>query len=142
MSLPAQSIVDQISLPLPVSADGRVRVMVNNYHYHFPFCTQADVDMTWTGAEVSLMAQSLPLEEASAHLVCKDNQIEIKGRQNSQVVRSEYAVNLEQNQNYQATGWIRPDQGFPDSLKNMLQMATSADPQGRYSFQFKGRIPR
>ncbi|CAM3739582.1 Type II secretion system protein N [Vibrio aerogenes CECT 7868] len=139
-SVPAQTIADHAPLPVPATAEGLVNVSIKAYVFREPFCEKANVDFIWENAQVSLMAQSLPLEKVSAGMTCESNKITVKGKQRSQVLMSEYSVTMDANRKYQLNGWLQPAPGFPESLEKMLKMGLRADGQGRYNFRFDGHL--
>ncbi|SHO58367.1 type II secretion system protein N [Vibrio quintilis] len=139
-SVPAQTIVDHAPLPVPATAEGLLDVMVKEYVFREPFCEQANADFEWKNAQLSLMAQALPLEKVSANVVCDNNRITLKGKQRSLVLRSEYSVTMDANRKYKLDGWLQPAPGFPESMEKMLQMGLRANDQGRYNFKFNGQL--
>ncbi|MDW6002643.1 type II secretion system protein N [Vibrio mangrovi] len=141
LSAPARVVAENMNLPVPVNAEGAFKVVIQNYRYRSPFCAQAQGEITWTNAQISMLAQSVPLEKVSARLACEDSQISLKGQQLSDMVQSEYSVTLTPKEDYQLQGWVKPSAHFPRLFSQWIQTHASTDAEGRYSFQSNGRLP-
>jgi general secretion pathway protein N len=142
VSFPAQMLLKQAKLPVPVDAGGALRLTVKDYRYSRPFCKQAEGNLTWTGAQISLLSQSVALDKMTAHLTCEDNRIQVHGKQDSSMLRSQYTVKLGSDEHYHIQGWTEPGGELPASLKKMIQNSLSADRDGRYAFRYQGQLSR
>ncbi len=140
VSLPAEMALSQVKIPLPVSAQGQFELSVKDYSYQAPYCLSAQGTLAWSSAEITSPFGSVGLDQAIADINCAESSVTLKGNQNSNQASSEFTITLSPNNSYQAEGWFKPGDEFPEKLSSQLKWLPKPDNQGRYSFKQQGRL--
>jgi general secretion pathway protein N len=139
-SVPAQSVSQQLRLPIPISAQGTFDLTVREYQYQAPYCGYAVGTLAWTGASVQSPFLSLDLQQAIADLRCEDNTITANGDQSSSQVSAEFGASINAAGQYQSQAKFKPEDDFPANARSQLSWLGNSDPQGYYSFNYAGRL--
>ncbi|GAL23191.1 general secretion pathway protein N [Vibrio maritimus] len=63
-----------------------------------------------------------------------------KGSQSSNQVSSEFSASVTPNRQYQSEAWFKPEDEFPNGMRQQLSWLGNPDGQGRYSFNYQGRF--
>lgn len=148
-SIPAQYVVDQFALPLPLDLEGQVEVSieqlsVSELSQSTPYCKQGTGTLVWSGNKASTPIAELDLGPVVVNFSCQDNQMTFKGEQGSEQVSAEMDATIEVNSNgkmsYQAKGWFKPESDFPANLSSQLKWLGNPDDQGRYPQSLNGTL--
>ncbi|MCL9776449.1 type II secretion system protein N [Vibrio methylphosphonaticus] len=139
-SLPAESILDIYTPPVPINAGGQVELAIRSMQYQSPWCGSGDGSLSWNAGYVETPVGSLSFGPTVIDMTCSDSTIKAKGAQNSAQVSSEFTGELSANRQYQTQAWFKPGSDFPPSMQQQLKWFGNPDNQGRYSFNYQGRF--
>ncbi|MGF1750929.1 MULTISPECIES: type II secretion system protein N [Vibrio] len=139
-SLPAESILDIYTPPVPINAGGQIELAIRSMQYQSPWCGSGDGSLSWNAGYVETPVGSLSFGPTVVDMTCSDSTIKASGAQNSAQVSSEFTGELKANRQYQTQAWFKPGADFPTSMQQQLKWIGNPDNQGRYSFNYQGRF--
>ncbi|EGU35895.1 general secretion pathway protein N [Vibrio ichthyoenteri ATCC 700023] len=128
------------ALPIPLTLEGQLELNVKQLNYAAPYCAQGTGSLVWNTDVVGTPLADVQLGPVIAELSCQDNQISVKGTQQSAQVRSEFSAELMSDQRFSAKAWFIPQAAMPSALADQLQWLPKPDAQGRYQFSRQGRL--
>lgn len=140
MSLPADTLLPLMKVPVPVSLDGQLELTLKSFEYAEPYCRSATGSLAWSNGNLISPVGELSPGPVIAQLQCQDNQIKAQGQQQNGQLSAQFSASLNASRSYQAQGWFKPGAEFPQSLIPSLQWMPAPDNQGRYAFRYQGRL--
>ncbi len=141
-SIPAQEIAHQLSLPIPINAQGNVDLTLRQYEWGAPWCYSAQGVLAWSESQVnsSLIGLELELGHVFSELECSENQIVLKGEQRGQGLESDFDLQLMPDGKYQLQGFVLPKPGVSNSVRQQLSLLGKPDAEGRYVLNYSGKL--
>ncbi|MDA0130338.1 type II secretion system protein N [Vibrio sp. MarTm2] len=140
-SLPVEQVLAFAPrLPIPLELTGQVELSVKHLTYAAPYCQTAEGSVVWNTDTIGTPVEDLQVGPIVANFTCSDSTITIKGDQRSSQVESAAEVVVQPNQNYQSTAWFKPGEEFPAAFREQLSWLPTPDGQGRYRFNYNGRL--
>lgn len=130
--VPASIVANQLPLPLPVSAEGRVRLNIAELEYD-QSCQQLTGTLSWLNAnvEVSQLPESLELGNFDADLSCDNGDIIVKVKEPNKLGLAA-DVRIDDKFKYQLEGRFKPDASLPKAVHDASVIFGKKDPQGYY----------
>lgn len=131
VTLDANYVASQLTLPIDLIAGGQLRVIAQEYGVGKPICSVANGAITWPKANVIAMDQDVQLGDLSATLACDKGRLTIR-------VDPKNDLGLELNasvlspKRITANGYVTPGEKFPKELEPVLGFLGRKDSQGRY----------
>lgn len=130
----ANTIAQQMPLPLPISAGGDVKVSIEEFVVGKPVCQQVQGSIHWPNAVVSALNETLTLGSLAANLSCEQGALAV-------IIDEKNELGLSFTAYVRATrvggnGYLTPGIDFPEVLKIALPFLGKADNQGRYRLGF------
>jgi len=135
ISLPAQDISEQITLPIAVDAFGQVSLKLTTYSLGKPLCNQVNGVVTWPKAALSAFEQTAELGNLSAKLSCEKGVLVATIDPNNKLGLS-FNAYIRNSNNISGNGYLKPSAEFPQSLRQALPFLGKQDRQGRYRLGF------
>ncbi|RXJ72666.1 general secretion pathway protein GspN [Veronia nyctiphanis] len=138
VSAPAEAVMKNAPIPVPVSASGSLNLLVKDYQFASPWCAELDGSLNWVNGNVSSPMGDIKAGDVAAQLSCVDGSIAAKGDSKSSALTSEFSLELSPNQRYKVNGWLAPGSEFPPQLRSQLGFLGRPDSNGRYKLNFNG----
>lgn len=136
--LKANEIVQQLTLPLPVTAQGDVEIKL--YHAVIDLedknkCIAANGLVTWSKAGVVALEENIQLGHFNAEITCEEGALALllSPENNLGVSLNAY---LHQGGSVSGNGFLKPGAKFPQVLNSTLPFLGRKDSQGRYRLSF------
>ncbi|WP_428775590.1 type II secretion system protein N [Vibrio sp.] len=140
-SLPASAVIKQLPLPpLPVELGGQVEINIRHWQYQPPYCEAGEATLVWNSDRIASPLGDLELGPVIADVRCQQQQINLQGEQSSDQVVGGFAVEVDPNGRYNASGWFKPQAAFPPAMNAQLPWLGNPDGKGRYQFQQQGAL--
>ncbi|CAM2874346.1 type II secretion system protein N [Vibrio rarus] len=140
LSIPMQKVLNHVTVPAPVSADGRLELVVKDYEYAAPWCKTATGNLTLNQSTVSSPLGNLDLGTVISDISCTDSQVTAKGSQQTAQVSAQFTATLMSNMTYDLDSWFKPGAEFPKKLGEQLQWLGEPNGQGQYPLVYSGRL--
>lgn len=138
-SIPAENVLQQVTLPVPLDVAGQFELTVKDYRYAQPWCASARGSLVWNGSEVNTPVGMLTPGMVIADLSCENNALSASGHQNNPQLSAQFSAELQPNRRYSLNGWFKPGAAFPPSMQAQLKWLGNPDNQGRYPLTYAGR---
>ncbi|WP_019027311.1 type II secretion system protein N [Colwellia piezophila] len=135
----ANDIAKQLSLPIPVTAQGHVELTFTELKLNIAgklTCEQAQGQVTWLRAGVVALDTNIKLGNIKADFDCEQGDLIAKIEPKNNLGLSFNARLSLANQKASGQGHIKPGANFPQELKSVLSLLGHADNQGRYPLRF------
>jgi len=135
----ANDIAKQLSLPVPVTAQGNVELFLESMvitTIDKLSCSQAKGDVTWLRAGAIALEENIKLGKLSAGISCADGNLLAMVNPNNDLGLSFDGVLALPSQKVSGQGYLKPGAKFPAQLKSVLSFLGRADNQGRYRLRF------
>jgi len=135
----ANDIAKQLSLPIPVTAQGNVELTLDTIVLSTAeklSCSQAKGDVTWLRAGASALEQNIKLGKFSAAISCAEGNLLAMVNPNNDLGLSFDGVLALPSKKLSGKGYLKPGAKFPTQLKSALSFLGRADNQGRYRLSF------
>lgn len=134
----ANEIAQQLTLPLPISAQGNVEVMIENVEILLQEnnkCSTATGMVTWQRAGVTALEENIKLGKFNANLECENGALALllSPKNNLGLTFSAYVRN---GKRISGNGYLKPGSKFPPALESALPFLGKKDNQGRYRLSF------
>ncbi len=140
-SLPADKVMQQLALPVPVSLEGRFELLVKEYHFADPWCSMADGSLVWSGGQIQTPVGPFTAEQLVLPVICEQNHLTVQGNyQDNQLTGALNGSLTASSMRYDISTWFTPGSAFPEPLKDTLKWLGKPDNQGRYSFEYSGKL--
>ncbi|GGD76990.1 type II secretion system protein N [Lacimicrobium alkaliphilum] len=131
--VPADLIIAQLPLPLPVNARGRFKVNLQELDYARQ-CQSLEGTGQWLNAEVAGAQGYIPLGNFDAGLSCRDNAVLVSIEEpNSFGLSAEAAISPELN--IRVNGRFRPSQDLPQEVHEAARLFGQPDDQGYFQIR-------
>lgn len=140
VSLPVEKVMQSLSLPLPINAQGQLELTLRDYRYSAPWCSDASGNLVWTQSAIQSPLGELQLGPVMADVSCNNSTLNVNGGQQNGQVSSEFTAQLQANRRFNASAWFKPGAEFPPSLGEQLKYLPRPDGQGRFQFSQQGRL--
>ncbi|MEY8215183.1 MAG: type II secretion system protein N [Colwellia sp.] len=134
----ANEIAQQLTLPLPVSAQGNVEISITKLAINLQnknACLAGDGDITWSKAGVIALDQKIKLGKFNADIACEKNDfaLTLSPKNNLGLTFTAY---IHSNGRISGNGFLQPNAKFPQQLKSALSFLGKKDSRGRYRLSF------
>ncbi|MBL4940682.1 MAG: type II secretion system protein N [Colwellia sp.] len=134
----ANEIAQQLTLPLPMSAQGDIELTLANAEINLQKnnqCISAKGLATWSKAGVEALEQNIKLGDFKADIGCENGALSllISPKNNLGLTFNAY---VRQGGRITGNGFIKPGAKFPQTLNNVLPFLGNKDNQGRYRLSF------
>lgn len=131
----ANEISQQLVLPVPVTALGKLAIKVDHYTVGKPLCTTLKADINWENAALTAFEQTVNLQTIQGKLRCEKGAIvlTINPKNNLGLSFSSHLYNIDR---ISGQGYLTPGSHFPPALQQLLPFLGKADNKGRYRLQF------
>lgn len=134
----ANEIAQQLTLPLPLSAQGNIEVIVDNaeiLHQKNNQCAVAKGVITWQRAGVVALEENIKLGQLNANLACENGALALllSPKNNLGLTFNAYVRN---GKRVSGSGFLKPGSKFPQALQSVLPFLGKKDSQGRYRLSF------
>ncbi|ODB33502.1 general secretion pathway protein GspN [Pseudoalteromonas sp. BMB] len=126
-----EQAMDQVTLPLPVDAKGRVIVNVKEYQSGAPYCEGLNGEISSPNIDVKGMNGWFSIGDLSGQLDCKSGDIAV-------VVDPENRLGLQAdatlaaNFQFRVSGNIKPDASLPKEVHDAVKFLGRPNGEGRY----------
>jgi general secretion pathway protein N len=136
--LKANEIVQQLTLPLPMTAQGDVEITLDHAAINLADknkCLAVKGLVTWSKAGVIALAENIQLGDFNAKLSCDEGALALllSPENDLGVTLNAY---LRQNGRVSGNGFLKPGAKFPPKLISALPFLGRKDNQGRYRLFF------
>ncbi len=135
VSVLANDIAKELTLPIPLTAKKYIDVTLNEFVMGKPICSQLDGKVNWDNASVNALDEKVNLGSLKADLSCDKGKgvITFDPKNNLGLTM---VVNVQSTNRVYGSGYIQPGSKFPTALKEVLPFLGKADNQGRYKLSF------
>ncbi|PKH85709.1 type II secretion system protein N [Colwellia sp. Bg11-28] len=135
----ANDIAKQLSLPIPLSAQGNVELFLSEIVIvtgNQLSCSKAEGDVSWSRAGVVALEQNIKLGKFSAEISCAEGDLLAKvSPKNNLGLSFDGGLTLA-TQKISGKGYLKPGAKFPSQLRSALSFLGRPDNQGRYLLRF------
>ncbi|WP_261816446.1 type II secretion system protein N [Vibrio gallicus] len=139
-SIPVEKVMQQVSIPAPVTAKGDLELMVRHYSFAQPWCKSAQGNLRWNQGKVESPMGNLELGTVTSDISCQDNVLKATGNQQNKQVSAQFTAQLQSNFTYDLDAWFKPGVEFPEKLSQQLKWLGDPDAKGHYPLVFSGRL--
>lgn len=141
VSLPIDKVLNFVPpLPIPVELSGNVELSVQSMVYDEPYCQSGNGSLVWNTDKIVTPLAELTLGPVVANFSCQNSEVKIAAEQSSQAISSAGDLVLNPDRTYQTSAWFKPGENFPAAFSEQLNWLPSPDGQGRYQFNYQGRL--
>jgi len=130
----ANTIAQQISLPLPLTAKGDVEVVLTEMVIDLAnnnACLEAQGNIDWQRAGVIALEQNIKLNKLSAAIGCENKAIAVIVNPKNDLGLT-FSAYIQGQGAISGQGYVLPGVKFPNELKQALPFLGRADSEGRY----------
>lgn len=136
--LKANEVAQQLTLPLPVTAQGDVEI--NLVHAVIDVddqnkCIAADGMVTWSKAGVIALEENIQLGHFNAKITCEDGALALLLSPDNNLGLT-FNAYVRQSGRVSGNGFLKPGAKFPQVLNSTLPFLGRKDNQGRYRLSF------
>ena len=134
----ANEIAQQLTLPLPMSAQGDVELTVLNAEIDLKKnnqCIAAKGSVIWSKAGVVALEQNIKLGTFSADIDCENGALAVILSPKNDLGLT-FNAYVRQGGNISGNGFLKPGAKFPQTLNDALPFLGRKDSQGRYRLSF------
>lgn len=126
--LPARSVMAQLPLPVPVTADGRFRVEIKEFEFN-KACVNLAGRGSWLNGSVSGPSGVIDFGNFDANLVCEGDQFAIQ-IQPDNMLNLDAKVLLSVAGKYNINGRFKPSDTMPKEVQQAANFFGAADNEG------------
>lgn len=136
--LKANEIAQQLTLPLPVTAQGDVEITLDHVAINIKDnnkCIAAEGLVSWSKAGVIALEENIKLGDFNAEISCEDDALALllSPKNDLGLTLSTY---VSQGGRVSGNGFLKPGAKFPQALNSTLPFLGRKDNQGRYRLSF------
>ena len=139
-SMPVSSVMEKMTIPVPVDVKGQLELTLSEYRYGQPWCQSALGSLVWSGSDIESPLGAVSLGTVVSDLVCEDSKVIASGSQDNSQVSGAFAAELDPNMSFSLDVWFKPGADFPPSMQSQLKWLGDPDEQGRYLFVYAGKL--
>jgi general secretion pathway protein N len=139
-SLPASVALQQLSVPIPLSATGTIELSVNEYLYSQPWCKTAVGTLVWNGSKVASPIGELDLGTIITDIQCEDNRVSLEGSHSNSQLDGAVSAVLQPTMRYDVTAWFKPGTDFPLPMQSQLKWLGNPNSKGEFPFVYSGKL--
>jgi len=134
----ANEIAQQLTLPLPISAQGDVKISIERAVVNLQdkdACLAGDGDITWLKAGVIALEQNIKLGKLNADISCEkgDFTLALSPKNNFGLTFKAY---VHPGGRISGKGFLQPGTKFPQQLNSVFPFLGKKDNKGRYRLAF------
>ena len=137
-NLPANTLVQQLELPIAVESEGDIKMHISYFSQGEPYCKKLNATLLWENAILTSEGQSLDLGEISGIFKCNKGQIVGQLLQNSDALNSELNVVFKEKKKYSLDGKINGTQLLDPMLEQALSFLAPKDNSGTNIISYSG----
>lgn len=127
--------MQQIQLPLPVTAKGRVILELEEYSSGSPYCDSLKGEIASPNIDVQGLNGWFNIGPLSGKLSCKSGDIAILIDPDN-TLGLEADATLKANFDFRVAGYVKPDASLPKDVHDAVKFLGRSDSQGRYPLNF------
>ena len=134
----ANNIAQQLTLPLPISAQGDVEITLFNAEIDLQKgnqCITAKGTATWSKAGVVALEQNVKLGNFTADIGCENGALALTLSPKNDLGLT-FNAYMRQGGRISGNGFLKPGTKFPQVLNDVLPFLGKKDSQGRYRLSF------
>lgn len=134
----ANDIAQQLTLPLPMTAQGDVEVVLVNAEIDLKKgyqCIAVKGNAQWTKAGVDALEQKVKLGDLQADIVCENGALSLNISPKNDLGLT-FKATMSQSGKISGNGFLKPGAKFPKALNDVLPFLGAKDSQGRYRLYF------
>jgi len=134
----ANEIAQQLSLPLPISAQGDVELTVINAEIDLKKnnqCIAAKGEVVWSKAGVVALEQNIKLGHFNADIDCENGALAVILSPKNDLGLT-FNAYVRKGGHISGNGYLKPGVKFPQVLNDALPFLGKKDSQGRYRLSF------
>ncbi len=134
----ANEIAQQLTLPLPMSAQGDVELNVSNAEIDLQKgyqCIAANGSAVWSKAGVVALEQNIKLGSFNGDIGCEDGALSLILSPKNDLGLT-FNAYVRKGGKISGNGFLKPSAKFPQVLNNVLPFLGNKDSQGRYRLSF------
>lgn len=135
--LKANEIAQQLTLPLPITAQGNVAITLAHgaVNINNNSCVAADGLVTWSKAGVIALEENIKLGHFDAEIACEDGALALLLSPKNDLGLTLNAY-VRQGGRISGNGFLTPSDKFPQALNSALPFLGRKDGKGRYRLSF------
>ncbi|MCW8834713.1 MAG: type II secretion system protein N [Colwellia sp.] len=133
----ANEVAQQLTLPLPISAQGDVELTVSEVSINLQNnqCSAAKGEVNWSKAGVVALEQNIKLGRFSADIRCEGGALALIVSPKNDLGLT-FSAYVRQGGRISGNGYLQPGDKFPKALNDALPFLGNKDSQGRYRLSF------
>jgi len=134
----ANEIAQQLTLPLPISAQGDVELTINNAQIDLTKnnqCIAAKGTANWSKAGIVALEQNIKLGQLNANIECEDGALSLILSPKNDLGLT-FNAYVRQGGSISGNGYLKPGAKFPKALNDALPFLGRKDSKGRYRLSF------
>jgi len=133
----ANEVAQQLTLPLPVSAQGNIELTINQARINIQSkqCLKIKGDVSWSKAGVVALKQNIKLGHLNADISCEDDALSLIVSPKNNLGLT-FSALIHQGGKISGQGYLKPGNKFPKALNSVLPFLGKKDHQGRYRLSF------
>lgn len=133
----ANKIAQQLTLPLPLSAEGNVELTVANAEIDLRKnqCTALTGNIDWAKARVEAFDKNIKLGQLNADIACEEGALAVTISPNNDLGLT-FNAYVRPNGKVSGNGFLKPGAKFPAELNDALPFLGNKDSRGRYRLVF------
>jgi len=138
MVINANEIAQQLTLPLPMTAQGDVEVVLANAEIDLKKgyqCIDVKGNAQWTKAGVVALEQKVKLGDLQADIDCEKGALSLNIAPTNDLGLT-FKATMSQSGKISGNGFLKPGAKFPKALNDVLPFLGTKDSQGRYRLYF------
>ena len=140
LSIPLSIVLDELTLPVPISGEGELELFLNYGKAGSPVCSEFDGQLNVLDGKIDTPAGQLILNQAKAVFTCEKGELLAKVTEQSEFLELELLVRLLGKHQYQVKGWIKPGAKMPKMMASSMNFIGERDGKGRYRVNIKDKF--
>lgn len=135
VSILANTIAQQLTLPVDISASKYVDVDVKEFVVGKPLCDSLIGSINWREASVTVFDSNVSLGNLAATLTCEQGDVVATINEKNQLGLS-FTASVGKGMRMSGDGFLTPNSNTPEQIKQALPFIGKPDNQGRYRLRF------
>lgn len=126
-----EQAMQQVTLPLPVDAKGRVILSIDEYRSGQPYCEALNGEISSPNIDIKGLTGWFSIGDMSGALTCKSGDIAVTvDPENRLGLRAD--ATLAANMQFRVAGNIKPEASLPKEVHDAVKFLGRPDSEGRY----------